>query len=151
MERSGSFYNLLDSGITCEKLRIIQQRFPHLFVIGFQSIYSSTGQTRLTQLFRTEYITFPILLSKKMFLETENGVCCILFKKSSSPVFYNDKDLDLGILHKAIEELNVRADGDSTLLNKLSSTSWKPAKFTKEPFRCPSLQNVLLYNPGISL
>ncbi|KAJ0112115.1 hypothetical protein Patl1_01610 [Pistacia atlantica] len=55
-----------------EKIKLIQQRFPLLHVMGFLpgcSISSAADRTRLVELVMKEYITFPVLLSNKNFPE----------------------------------------------------------------------------------
>ncbi|WCJ38100.1 NHL domain-containing protein [Euphorbia peplus] len=138
-----------------EKVKILQQRFPQLCIIGFHcgtSINSVADQTKVVQLIMKEYITFPILLSKKSFLEMENGPCCILCKDFRNPVYYHMKELDLGMLSKAIEEIQVqqnrKLDNGKSSKKKLKSTWMKQDEVFKEPELSSPLQNLLLYYPG---
>ncbi|KAI4354408.1 hypothetical protein L6164_003270 [Bauhinia variegata] len=130
------------------KLKTLQQRFPDLCVMGLQSIHSPADHVNLVQLLMTENVTVPILLSKKTFHEMDHGMCYILSKNFRSPVIYQDKDLDLEILSKAVEELNMQPNGVSESFNKLFRPSWKPVGITKEQYICPYLQNLLLFYPG---
>lgn len=144
-----SLLNGSNSPCMLEKVKSLQQRFPQLHIMGFQcgsSVCSSVDQTHLVQLIMNEYITFPILLSNKTFPQVANA-CYILFKDSKSHVFSHEKDLDLGILNKAVEELGVQLD-ESKLVHNLKSTWVKQAEITKEPYLCSLLRNLLLYFPG---
>ncbi|XP_057997273.1 uncharacterized protein LOC110644114 isoform X2 [Hevea brasiliensis] len=138
-----------------EKIKSLQRKYPELCVMGFHSgnsIGYAAVQAYLIELIMKEYITFPILLSNKNFLEMENGACYILFRDSRSPVIYHEKDLDLGMLNKGIEELNVQqignVDNENYSSYKLKSTWVKQAEGIKEPDFPSSLQNMLLYFPG---
>ncbi|XP_015892347.3 uncharacterized protein LOC107426629 isoform X2 [Ziziphus jujuba] len=136
--------------VTFEKVKLLQQRFPQLYVIGFQpgsAISSSADRSDLIQLMVKEYITFPILLSSKNFSELANGICYILFKDFKSPVFFHDNGLDLQVLNKALEELNVQQNGNSKPPNNSKNTSLKQAEIIRESYMS-SLQNFLFHFPG---
>ncbi|GAV70684.1 hypothetical protein CFOL_v3_14182 [Cephalotus follicularis] len=140
-----------DPIIMFENLKLLQRRFPHLHAMVIQSgssIFSATDQTYILQLIMKEYITFPFLLSNKNFSETENGACYILFKDFKNPIVYNERNLDLGMLIKAIEEVNVQQNESASLVNNYRSTWVKQPDIIKEPQSCSSLLNLLLYFPG---
>ncbi|XP_059446321.1 uncharacterized protein LOC132177862 isoform X2 [Corylus avellana] len=144
-----SLLNGSNSPCMLEKVKSLQQRSPQLHIMGFQcgsSVLSSVDQTRLVQRIMNEYITFPILLSSKTFPQVANA-CYILFKDSKSHVFYHEKDLDLEVLNKAVEELGAQLD-ESRLVHNLKSTWVKQAEIIKEPYLCSFLRNLLLYFPG---
>ncbi|XP_038704345.1 uncharacterized protein LOC120000365 isoform X1 [Tripterygium wilfordii] len=132
-----------------EKVKALQQRLPHLSVMGFQpgySISSAADRTDLFQLIMKEYITFPILLSRKNFFEIENGICFILFKDFRNPLVFNEKSLDVETLIKAVEGLNTQ---DNKNFSALLQSSWvKLDEGPKESQLCFSMQNLLLYFPG---
>ncbi|GLU07907.1 hypothetical protein SLE2022_248460 [Rubroshorea leprosula] len=136
--------------VTFEKVKSLQQRFPQLHVMGFQGCSSvcSSNRTQLLQLIMKEYITFPILFSNKNFSEMANGTQYILFKDFKNPVVYDDKDADLGTICKAIEEISVGSNENSSMNDKFKSTWSKQADIIKGPHFCSSLQNLLLYFPG---
>ncbi|KAL5562090.1 hypothetical protein UlMin_031837 [Ulmus minor] len=131
-----------------EKVKLLQRRFPHLHVMGFQSgSFNCTAADRsnLVQSMVKENITFPVLLSNKNFPEVANGVCYILFKDFWNPIFYDEKALDFEVLKKAIEELGSQHNGNSHDI--LKKTSPKQYEIIKEPNLC-SLRNSLFYFPG---
>lgn len=134
-----------------EKVKLIQQRYPLVQVLGFvsgNSVCSSTNQNRIVQLILNEYITFPILLSNQIFSEVTDGVCFIVFKEFGSPQHCYESSIDLAILHNAIEELSVQKHVDSRLTYKFEGTGSKLNEVFKEPLICSSLRNLLIYFPG---
>ncbi|KAK4263406.1 hypothetical protein QN277_028817 [Acacia crassicarpa] len=135
-----------DHVILFENIKKIKKRFPHLFIMGL--IHSSADTIPLIWLLMAENISFPILLSKKTFPETEKGACYLLFKNFESPVVYHEKDVDLEILFQAIQKLHVLPAGNSKSVSQLSFPSWKQDGITKEHYMCSSLQNLLLNYPG---
>ncbi|KAK9282548.1 hypothetical protein L1049_005469 [Liquidambar formosana] len=140
-----------DPVIMFEKVKSLQQRYPLLNVLGFQSggsICSAANQPHLVHLTMKEYITFPILFSEKNFSEMKNGPCYILFKDFRSPLLYPERSADLGILMKAIEDLNMQQNENSGLLYNLKGTGLKQTEVIKEPYICSAMQNLLLYFPG---
>ncbi|XP_060965054.1 uncharacterized protein LOC133034057 [Cannabis sativa] len=105
-----SFTNEFEAVTFFEKVKLLQQRFPQLHIISFQSgslICSAAGRSNLVQLIVKENIFFPILLSNKNFPEVGNGVCHILFKHFKNPIFYHEKDLNLEVLSKGKHTLRV--------------------------------------------
>ncbi|VVA15850.1 PREDICTED: NHL [Prunus dulcis] len=139
-----------EAAIMLEKVKSIQPRFPQLHIMGFLSdslIRSADDRSHLIQFILKEYVTFPILFSNKNFTEMDNGACYILFKDFMNPVVYHEKDMDLEVLKKAVEELYVQDDGNIKSLNNLKITWLKQSEIIKEPYFC-SLRNLLLYFPG---
>ncbi|KAM1122334.1 hypothetical protein FF1_003869 [Malus domestica] len=139
-----------EAAIMLEKMKSLQQRFPRLHIIGFVSggsIHSAADRSHVIQYTLTEYITFPIILSNKNFTEMANGACCILFKGFKSPVVYHEKDMDLKVLSKAVEDLLVQDDRSSKSLTNLKSTWAKQPEIIKEPY-ADSLRNFLFHFPG---
>ncbi|XP_065874457.1 uncharacterized protein [Euphorbia lathyris] len=152
---AGNLFEGYETVSMLEKVRTLQQRFPQLCIIGFHfgsSMNSVANQSYLVELTMKEYITFPILLSKNSFLEMENGPCCILCKTFRNPVSYHMKELDLGMLNKAIEEIQVQQNGNlrngKSSKPNLKSTWVKQDEVIKEPELPSPLQNLLLYYPG---
>ncbi|CAN1767395.1 hypothetical protein LINPERHAP1_LOCUS10243 [Linum perenne] len=82
----------------------------------------------------------------------EHGACYVLFGDSADPLIYHEKDLDLGILSTAIEELHVRqkqnSDDSNSCLECLKGTWSKQSDTLKEPHAASYLQNLLLHFPG---
>ncbi|XP_012575671.1 uncharacterized protein [Cicer arietinum] len=130
-----------------QKLKAIQERFPHIIIMGFKLIKSS-DRANIIQLLMTENITFPILLSEREFPQIKKGACYVLFKDFKSPIICHEKDVSLEILYQAIQGLQMQPSDDSKYLNVLRSTSWKQDDITKDQYICSPLQNLLLYYPG---
>uniref|UniRef100_A0A2C9V104 Uncharacterized protein n=1 Tax=Manihot esculenta TaxID=3983 RepID=A0A2C9V104_MANES len=152
---AGQFFENSHIVSMIEKMKLLQQKYPELCVLGFHSgnsIGNAAVQTCFIELIMQEYITFPILLSNKNFLELESGACYILFRDMMTPFIYHEKDLDLGMLNRDIEELHMQQNGN--VVNKNSSShnlknTWvKQAEVIKEPDLSSPLQNMLLYFPG---
>ncbi|XVF57704.1 hypothetical protein PTKIN_Ptkin07bG0003400 [Pterospermum kingtungense] len=134
-----------------EKVKLLQQRFPSLHVIGFQdcsTICSSNDRSQLIQVIMKEYITFPILLSNKKFYQLTDEACFILSKEFKKPLVFYEKDLDLALLDEAIGELSVQYQVNNIALRSLKGSWSKEAEITKEPHFCTALQNLLLYFPA---
>ncbi|KAF4370276.1 hypothetical protein G4B88_012960, partial [Cannabis sativa] len=145
-----SFTNEFEAVTFFEKVKLLQQRFPQLHNIGFQSgslICSAAGRSNLVQLIVKENIFFPILLSNKNFPEVGNGVCYILFKHFKNPVFYHEKDLNLEVLSKAVEELHEQHNGKSEPPKLFGDFGSKPDEIIKES-NLSSMQNLLFNFPG---
>ncbi|KHG18799.1 NHL repeat-containing protein 2 [Gossypium arboreum] len=134
-----------------EKVKLLQQRFPSIQVIGFQdcsSVCSADDRSQLIQLIMEEYISFPVLFSNKNFSKLTEEACFILSKDFKNSLVFHEKDLDIAMLNKAIEELSVQYHVNNIALHK---SSWsKEAEIIKEPHFCTVLQNLLLYFPGIA-
>ncbi|MBA0715359.1 hypothetical protein Golax_014260 [Gossypium laxum] len=134
-----------------EKAKLLQQRFPSIQVIGFQdcsSVCSADDRSQLIQLIMEEYISFPVLFSNKNFSKLTEEACFILSKDFKNSLVFHEKDLDIAMLNKAIEELSVQYHVNNIALHK---SSWsKEAEIIKEPHFCTVLQNLLLYFPGIA-
>ncbi|CAK9323623.1 unnamed protein product [Citrullus colocynthis] len=138
-----------DSVVLVENVKFLQQRFPQLHVIGFQcsSNLSADEKSDMMQFLMREYISFPILLSNNIF-EVAGGFCYIISKDLSNPLLVSERDMDLSILWKAIEELLEPENEKSGLPNKGSTTYLKQAEIIKEPNSCSFMQNFLLHFPG---
>ncbi|CAI0465833.1 unnamed protein product [Linum tenue] len=138
-----------------EKVKLLQQRFSELCVLGLHTGSSASfaaDRDHVIDLIMKEYITFPILLSNKNFTEMENGVCYIMFRESENPLVQHEKDLDIGTLYAVVEEMQVLqkqnpGDGNSSMAC-LKSTWTKLADAVKEPYIVSPIQNLLLYFPG---
>ncbi|XP_050206785.1 uncharacterized protein LOC126656295 [Mercurialis annua] len=139
-----------------DKIKSLQQRFPQLSIIGFHcgsdDIGFADGWSHLVELIMKEYITFPVLLSNKYFLQMENGACYILFKDFRSPVVFHDHDKNFEILNEAIQELLLQEteniDSSISSSRSLKRTWVKQTEVVKEPYFSSFLQNLLLYFPG---
>lgn len=142
--------NHCDNAVWSDRVKLLQQRFPQLCVMGFQSnglTCSSSDRTNLIQLILKENITFPILLSNKNFYEISNGPCYILFKDFKNPAFYPAKDLDFEALHKAVEELILQRSGNSSPSGFVFNAYSKQDEIVKEP-NLWSLRNFPFFFPG---
>ncbi|XP_024030080.1 uncharacterized protein LOC21398315 [Morus notabilis] len=145
-----SLSNGLETVILIEKIKLLQQRFPQLHIMGFQSggsACSAADRSNLIQLIMKENITFPILLSNKNFSEVANGACSILFKNFRKPVFFREKDLNFEVIEKAVEELQREHNGNARSPNNLFTISPKRDEIIKKPNLC-SMRNLLFYFPG---
>ncbi|KAL8146826.1 hypothetical protein AgCh_004531 [Apium graveolens] len=133
-----------------EHVKALQQRYPTIHVMAFQSnesIFSDEFTVRLLESIMREFITFPILLSTNNFPEVLEGACYILFEGFKCPQIFNEKNVDIGIIDNAIMKLNVQQHNNK-IVNKLESSWVKPFQVIPEPFFCSSLQNLFLYFPG---
>ncbi|PSR94920.1 NHL repeat-containing protein [Actinidia chinensis var. chinensis] len=133
-----------------EKVKALQQRYPTLTVMGFQSsssIFSDAVRTRFVQIATKDYITFPILLSNKNFTEMTDGACFVVFKGFESPFLYYERDVDIGTIDEAIKNLVQRGENHN-VMNKMKSTWAKQIEVIKEPPVSASLRNLLLCYPG---
>ncbi|KAK9206381.1 hypothetical protein WN943_016656 [Citrus x changshan-huyou] len=140
-----------DTVVTFEKVKSIQQSFPQLQVIGFLhgcSTISAVDQTRLVEMLMKEYITFPILLSNKNFPQMENGACYLLSKDFGNARVFHENSLDIDTLNKAVEELIMQQQENSSSPSGLKCTWAKQAEVLKEPHACSSVRNLLLHFPG---
>ncbi|KAK2411614.1 haloacid dehalogenase hydrolase family protein [Trifolium repens] len=135
-----------ECGIMFQKLKAIQERFPHVTIMGIK-LTNSSDRENLIQLLMTENITFPILLTQRTFPQIEKGACYILFKSFKSPIICHEKDVSLEVIYQAIQGLQKQPSDDSKLLNVLRSTSWKQDLITKDQYIYSPLQNLLLYYP----
>ncbi|KAF5954656.1 hypothetical protein HYC85_007512 [Camellia sinensis] len=137
--------------VMSEKVKSLQQRYPTLHVMGFQSsslILSDAVRTCLIQIIMKDYITFPILLSNKNFKEMTDGTCFILCKGFKSSFLYYERDVDLGMIDNAVKEL-VHHSETSSIVSNMKSSWVKQIEGIKEPPVCASLRNLLLFFPGI--
>nr|XP_043621653.1 uncharacterized protein LOC122593323 [Erigeron canadensis] len=139
-----------DRTIMFEKVKLLQQRYPSLNVIGVQlcKAASSDVHSRLAKIIMSEYITFPILVSTTSFSEMLDRVGYMIFKGMDGPLLLQDKDVDFEVLETAIKDLVVQHEEKPGLLHKLRGTWVKPLDSYKEPYLCSPLQNLLLYFPG---
>ncbi|KAE8692169.1 putative Clavata3/esr-related 41 [Hibiscus syriacus] len=139
------------SGVILEKVKLLQQRFPSIEVIGFQdriSVCSTGDQSQFIQLIMEEYITFPVLLTNKNFSKLTDEACFILSKDFKNPLIFPEKDLDIAMLNKAFEELSLQCQVKNTAVHNLQSSWSKEAEIIKEPQFCIALRNLLLYFPA---
>ncbi|KAK8701965.1 hypothetical protein V6N13_020339 [Hibiscus sabdariffa] len=141
-------------GVIFEKVKLLQQRFPSIKVIGFQdrcSVCSADDQSQLIQLIMEEYITFPVLLSNKNFPKLTDEACFILSKDFKNPLVFTEKDLDIAMLNKAFEELSLQCEVNNTAVHNLKSSWSKEVEIIKEPQFFTALRNLLLYFPDFRL
>lgn len=139
--------NNFDCGIMFQKLKAIQERFPHITIMGIKLINSSDRENQI-QFLMTENITFPILLSQRTFPQIKEGACYILFRNLKSPKIYNEKDVSPEILCQDIQELQMQPSDDSDWINVVRSTTWRQDLIAKDEYICSPLQNLVLYYPG---
>ncbi|KAL1816845.1 hypothetical protein ACET3Z_019419 [Daucus carota] len=139
-----------ESVIMIKNVKALQQRYPTVHVMGFQScksIFSDAFIVPLLQSMMREFITFPILLSTNNFPEVLKGECYIICEGFKRPQIFYEKDVDIGFIDKVIKELNLQQHNDKSV-NKLQSSWVKPIHVIPEPYCCSSLQNLFLYFPG---
>ncbi|VFQ58488.1 unnamed protein product [Cuscuta campestris] len=143
-----------DLFIMLEKVKLLQQRYPFLQVMGYQyttsPILSKYDYTHLLQRVMKEYISFPILLSNTNFPKIVQSPCCIIFKGPKSPITYHPKEVDQMILDNvtAIKDLKVQHMKTLGFMHTMNSPWQKPVEVFKEPYLCIPLQNLFLYFPG---
>ncbi|PRQ25561.1 putative transcription factor WD40-like family [Rosa chinensis] len=145
-----TFLTTCESVVMLEKVKSLQHRYPQLHVMGFlsgSSVSLAAARSHLIQYVVKENVTFPVILSNRTFPEMDNGACYILFKDFESPVFYHEKDLDLRILNKAVEEFHVQDDGRARSRDNLKSTWVKQFEIIKEPY-VYAVRNLLFNFPG---
>ncbi|XVF72197.1 hypothetical protein PTKIN_Ptkin12aG0100600 [Pterospermum kingtungense] len=140
-----------------ETMKLLQQRFPSLHVIGFQdcsSICSADDRSQLIQVIMEEYVTFPIYCQTRNFpwysfeMKLTDEACFILSKDFKNPLVFHEKDLDVALLNKVIEDLSVQYQVSNIELHSLKGSLSKEAEIYKEPLFCNALQNLLLYYPA---
>ncbi|KAG7011323.1 NHL repeat-containing protein 2 [Cucurbita argyrosperma subsp. argyrosperma] len=138
-----------DSVVLVENVKFLQHRFPQLHVIGLQcsNTLSVAEKSEMIQFIMREYVSFPILLSNKI-LEMGRGLCYIISKDFSNPLLISERDTDLNVLRKAIEELLEPENEKSGLPNIGRTTYLKHAEIIKEPYSCSFMQNFILHFPG---
>lgn len=148
-DSEGSFEANQKTVKVIEKAKSLQQRYPFLQVMALQlcpSVCLDNISSRLQQIIK-EYITFPILLSNKNILEEANVPCLIISKGFQNPIMYRDKDVDLMVLHKAINDFNADSGKDDDVID-VKSTWDKPIEVVKEPDVCSASRNLLFSFPG---
>ncbi|PNT66591.1 hypothetical protein BRADI_3g14412v3 [Brachypodium distachyon] len=132
-----------------ERLKFLQQRYPHLnvFALQFGSAASSlAAQSQAVRTIMKEYITFPILLSDKDFTNMTNGACYLLFEGSKDHILSVKLDEEPELMTKGLEGCTaLSAEPSENVLE--SKVSWQKEEVIKEPY-VGSLRNLLLYHPG---
>ncbi|KAL1211919.1 Protein SUPPRESSOR OF QUENCHING 1 [Cardamine amara subsp. amara] len=133
-----------------EKLKLLQQRSPGVSFMGMHFSDQdriSDDRTALAELIVKEYLTFPVLLSQKEFPKTSEEVCYMVFTDFKNPVIYQDKDLDIASVAKALDSFT--QDNEKSKSVKIFTNTWsKQAEAIKEPHFSSFLQNLFLYFPG---
>nr|GMC49154.1 NHL repeat-containing protein [Ipomoea batatas] len=141
-----------DLFIMLDKVKLLQQRYPFLPVMGYQystsPLLSKDDHTHLLRRVMKEYITFPILLSNKNFPKITGGTCCIIFRGLKSPIIYQGKEVDSMILDNVIKDLNVQDRKTANFMHNMNSPWEKPLEVFEEPYLCFPFRNLFLYFPG---
>ncbi|KFK38162.1 hypothetical protein AALP_AA3G076900 [Arabis alpina] len=145
---AGHFLNGTSDPI--EKLKLLQQRSPGVcfMAIHFSDLARITDdRTALAELVVKEYLTFPVLLSEKEFPKTTEEVHYIVFKDFKNPIIYEEKDLDIASVAKALDSLTQDTERSKSV--KLFTNTWsKQAEAIKESHFPSFLQDLFLYFPG---
>ncbi|XP_057534951.1 uncharacterized protein LOC130813203 isoform X2 [Amaranthus tricolor] len=131
------------------KVKLVQQRYPWIQILGFRScssICSTVDHDHLVNIIMEEYITFPILLCSKIFPEIAAGGCMLL-KGLKDPPLYHGKDIDLSTFIDAIKDLGQQIKHAGSA-NKLDSPWSKHCEEFKEPYACSYMQNLILSLPA---
>ncbi|XP_010547061.1 PREDICTED: uncharacterized protein LOC104818950 [Tarenaya hassleriana] len=149
---AGQWLNgISDLNSVVENVKLLQQRFPDVYFVGIN--FSNQARTvddrfELYNLIVKEYLTFPMLLSEKEFPEAAGEVCYIISREFENPLIYHEKDLDISVLSRALEE-SLAHDNEKPKSVKLFSNTWsKQADNIKESHFCSPFQDLLLYFPG---
>ncbi|CAH2054710.1 unnamed protein product [Thlaspi arvense] len=134
-----------------EKLKLLQQRSPGVCFMGIHfsdQARITDDRTALSELIVKEYLTFPVLLSGKEFPKSSGEeVCYIVFRDFKNPLIYQEKDLDIASVSKALDSLT--QDTEKSKSVKLFTNTWsKQADAIKEPHFSSFLQDLFLYFPG---
>ncbi|KAF3606250.1 hypothetical protein DY000_02051255 [Brassica cretica] len=145
--------DLLNGDPSCffEKLKLLQQRFPGVCFMGIHfsdQARITDDRTALAELIVKEYLTFPVLLSEKEFPKSSGEeVRYFVFRDFKNPLIYQDKDLDIASVAKALDSLS--QDTEKSKSVKLFTNTWsKQADAIKEPHFSSFLQDLFLYFPG---
>uniref|UniRef100_A0A1D1YEQ4 Putative ATP synthase subunit, mitochondrial n=1 Tax=Anthurium amnicola TaxID=1678845 RepID=A0A1D1YEQ4_9ARAE len=132
-----------------ERVKLLQQRYPSLQVFGFQSsspAFSLTTRSRIVKTIMEEYISFPVLLSEKEFLEMSNVPCYLLFEDFKAPLICHGWDIELEVIFKDLEEFNLSRRGSAISVE--DSIGVKANQVINEPWDCSPFKNLLLYYPS---
>ncbi|CAA7017137.1 unnamed protein product [Microthlaspi erraticum] len=134
-----------------DKLKLLQQRSHGVCFMGIHfsdQARIADDRTALAELIVKEYLTFPVLLSEKEFPKSSGEeVRFIVLKDFKNPVIYQEKDLDIASISKALDSLT--QDTEKSKSVKLFTNTWsKQADAIKEPHFSSFLQDLLLYFPG---
>ncbi|EOA29702.1 hypothetical protein CARUB_v10016474mg [Capsella rubella] len=133
-----------------EKLKLLQQRSPGVCFMGIHfsdQARVTDDRTALAELIVNEYLTFPVLLSEKEFSKTSGEVRYIVFKDFKNPLIYEEKDLDIASVAKALDSL--AQDIEKSKSVRIFTNTWsKQAEAIKESHFSSFFQDLLLYYPG---
>ncbi|CAI9107452.1 OLC1v1006803C1 [Oldenlandia corymbosa var. corymbosa] len=146
-----SHYSGTNNLISLQKVKLLQQRYPSLQIIGFQpssSISTNAADKHLLWRIMADFITFPVLLSNKYHHEMEDSACYLLFKGFGSPSIYHEKDINAGNLEEAVKSITSSHVESSRAGNKLDSPWANPIQIMKEPYYTSSLRNLFLCFPA---
>ncbi|KAK3407568.1 uncharacterized protein LOC104430260 isoform X1 [Eucalyptus grandis] len=136
---------------TLRTMKSIKQRSPHVYVMIFQfgsSAGSSLYQTHLAELMIKEHVNFPVLFTSENFSEITNEPCFFLYKEFKNPVVFLEKDADVEMIEKAIEDFDKLDKEDSEPPVRSKSPLFKQNDIAKEPCLSSIVQNLLIYFPG---
>ncbi|CAM0910905.1 unnamed protein product [Alopecurus aequalis] len=132
-----------------ERLKYLQQRYPHLNVFAMQygsDISSLAAQSQAVRTIMKEYVTFPIMLSDKDFTNMTNGACYLLFEGSKDHALFTKLDEEPELMIRGTEGFSaLSAKPSETVLE--SVVPWQKEEVIKEPY-VGSFRNLLLYHPG---
>ncbi|KAH0927737.1 hypothetical protein HID58_019993 [Brassica napus] len=134
-----------------EKLKLLQQRSPGVCFMGIHfsdQARITDDRAALAELIVKEYLTFPVLLSQKDFPKSSGeDVRYFVFRDFKNPLIYQDKDLDIASVAKALDSLS--QDTEKSKSVKLFTNTWsKQADAIKEPHFSSFLQDLFFYFPG---
>nr|VDC73126.1 unnamed protein product [Brassica rapa] len=134
-----------------EKLKLLQQRSPGVCFMGIHfsdQARITDDRAALAELIVKEYLTFPVVLSEKEFPKSSGEeVRYFVFRDFKNPLIYQDKDLDIASVAKALDSLS--QDTEKSKSVKLFTNTWsKQADAIKEPHFSSFLQDLFLYFPG---
>ncbi|ESQ49328.1 hypothetical protein EUTSA_v10020116mg [Eutrema salsugineum] len=134
-----------------DKLKLLQQRSPGVCFMGIHfsdQARIADDRTALAELIVKEYLTFPVLLSERDFPKSHGEeVRYIVFKDFKNPLIYQEKDLDVASVAKALDSLT--QDTEKSKSVKIFTNTWsKQAEAIKESHFSSFLQDLFLYFPG---
>ncbi|XP_030532651.2 uncharacterized protein LOC115742487 isoform X2 [Rhodamnia argentea] len=132
-------------------MKSIQQRSPYIYVMVFQfgsTVGSSLYQTHVAELMMKEHVNFPVLFTSKNFSEITNEPCFVLYNELKNPVVFLEKDADVEMIEKVVEDFGKLDKEDSEPPVRSKSPLFKQNDIAKEPCLSSIVRNLLLYFPG---
>ncbi|CAN6462046.1 unnamed protein product [Victoria cruziana] len=136
-----------NNNVVVERVKLLQQRFPELKVLGLQGGAHIANYDTKNQICKTiinEYITFPVLVSSRKFMQMKDGTLYVLLDGLGESVSYFPRNVELSNISKEIHRLVNLQKKSSSLLENFESTWARRAEIIREPLFCSYLKNLIL-------